>query len=114
MHALFAHPDQLAALRADPDGVLTTAIEELLRYVSPVVYMRRRATRDTELRGVPNEEGDRGVMYNGDANRDHVVFERTHEHDKRRSHTHHGDLGGGGQTFCLGSHTSRTTIETLL
>src|SRR3546814_5283198 len=53
MPALFAHPAQLAALRAEPDGVLPTAIEETLRHVSPDVYMRPRATRHPELRAVP-------------------------------------------------------------
>src|SRR3546814_92794 len=114
MHALFAHPDQLAALRADPDGVLPTAIEELLRYVSPVVYMRRRATRDTELRGVPIAEGDRVVMYYGAANRDPEVFDRPHELDLRRSPNHHVAFGGGGPHFCLGAHIARIEIDALL
>src|SRR3546814_12404388 len=113
MHALFAHPDQLAALRADPDGVLPTAIEELLRYVSPVVYMRRRATRDTELRGVPIAEGDRVVMYYGAANRDPEVFDRPHELDMRRSPNHHVAFGGGGPHFCPGAHIELLEIDAL-
>jgi cytochrome P450 len=63
------HPEQLTGLRADVDGLLPSAIEELLRYVGPLIYMRRRATRDTELRGTPIAEGDRVVMYYGAANR---------------------------------------------
>src|SRR3546814_20084423 len=113
MHALFAHPDQLAALRADPDGVLPTAIEELLRYVSPVVYMRRRATRDTELRGVPIAEGDRVVMYYGAANRDPEVFDRPHELDLRRPPNHHMAFGGGGPHFCLGATLAPIEIAPL-
>src|SRR3546814_18985293 len=95
MHALFAHPDQLAALRADPDGVLPTAIEELLRYVSPVVYMRRRATRDTELRGVPIAEGDRVVTSYGAANPAPQVSARPHKLDRTRSPNPTVAIAGG-------------------
>lgn len=114
MHALFEHPDQLAALRADVDGLMPTAIEELLRYVSPVIYMRRRATRDTELRGVRIAEGDRIVMYYGAANRDPAEFHRPHELDLRRTPNHHVAFGGGGPHFCLGAHIARLEIDALL
>jgi cytochrome P450 len=114
VHALLQHPDQLAALRADVDGLLPSAIEELLRYVSPVVYMRRRATRDVELRGVRIAEGDRVVMYYGAANRDPEVFDRPHELDLRRSPNHHVAFGGGGPHFCLGAHIARIEIDALL
>jgi cytochrome P450 len=114
MHALFEHPDQLAALRADPDGLLPSAIEELLRYVSPVVHMRRRATRDTELRGVAIAAGDRVVMYYGAANRDPEVFDRPHELDLRRSPNHHVAFGGGGPHFCMGAHIARIEVDALL
>ena len=70
MDALFAHPDQLAWLRADLDARLACAVEELLRWISPVVYMRRTAARDTELDGVPIAAGQKVVMYYGSANRD--------------------------------------------
>jgi len=112
--ALLEHPDQLAALRADVDGLLPSAIEELLRYVSPVVHMRRRATRDLELRGVPIAEGDRVVMYYGAANRDPEVFDRPHDLDLARSPNHHVAFGGGGPHFCLGAHVARLEIEALL
>jgi len=114
VHALLQHPDQLAALRADVDGLLPTAIEELLRYVSPVIYMRRRATRDVELRGVPIAEGDRVVMYYGAANRDPRVFDRPHDLDVRRTPNDHVAFGGGGPHFCLGAHIARLEIEALL
>jgi cytochrome P450 len=114
VHALFEHPDQLAALRAEPGDLLPTAIEELLRYVSPVVHMRRRATRDTELRGTAIAEGDRVVMYYGAANRDPAVFDRPHALDLRRSPNHHVAFGGGGPHFCLGAHIARLEIDALL
>lgn len=114
MHALFEHPEQLAGLRADVDGVLPSAIEELLRYVSPVVHMRRRATRDTDLRGVAIAEGDRVVMYYGAANRDPAAFARPHELDLRRSPNHHVAFGGGGPHFCMGAHIARIEVDALL
>jgi len=114
VHALLQHPDQLAALRADLDRLLPSTTEELLRYVSPVVHMRRRATRDVELRGVRIAEGDRVVMYYGAANRDPEVFDRPHDLDLRRSPNHHVAFGGGGPHFCLGAHVARLEIDALL
>jgi cytochrome P450 len=114
LHALFEHPEQLDALRADVDGLLPGAVEELLRFVSPVVHMRRRATRDVELRGVPIAEGDRVVMYYGAANRDPGVFEQPHRLDLRRTPNHHVAFGGGGPHHCLGAHIARIEIDALL
>jgi cytochrome P450 len=74
MDALFAHPEQLAWLRADLDSRLASAIEELLRWVSPVVYMRRTALADTTLEGAPIVAGQKVVMYYGSANRDPDAF----------------------------------------
>ena len=82
MDALFQHPEQLAWLRADLDTRLACAIEELLRWISPVVYMRRTAERDTELDGVPVAAGQKVVMYYGSANRDPEAF-RTHRRRAR-------------------------------
>lgn len=114
MHALFQEPDQLADLRGDLDAVLPSAIEELLRYVSPVVHMRRRATRDTALRGTQIAAGDRVVMYYGAANRDPEVFDRPHELDLRRTSNHHLAFGGGGPHFCMGAAIARIEVEELL
>ncbi len=114
MHALFQEPDQLADLRGDLDAVLPSAIEELLRYVSPVVHMRRRATRDTALRGTQIAAGDRVVMYYGAANRDPEVFDRPHELDVRRTPNHHLAFGGGGPHFCMGAAIARIEVEELL
>lgn len=114
MHALFQEPDQLADLRGDLDAVLPSAIEELLRYVSPVVHMRRRATRDTALRGTQIAAGDRVVMYYGAANRDPEVFDRPHELDLRRTPNHHLAFGGGGPHFCMGAAIARIEVEELL
>lgn len=114
MDALFARPDQLDRLRADPDGSMPTAIEELLRFVSPVVHMRRTATTDTEVAGTDIAEGDKVVVYYGSANRDPSVFERPHELDLARSPNDHVAFGGGGPHFCLGAHVARIEVDALL
>ena len=108
MDALFAHPEQLAWLTDDLDARLAPAVEELLRWVSPVVYMRRTAQRDTELRGVPIAAGQKVVMYYGSANRDPEAFGPTAgELDLARTPNDHIAFGGGGPHFCLGAHIAR-------
>jgi cytochrome P450 len=115
MDALFAHPDQLAWLTADLDARLPGAIEELLRWVSPVVYMRRTATRDTELRGVPIASGQKVARFYGAANRDPDAFGPTaDELDLSRAPNDHVAFGGGGPHFCLGAHIARVEIRALL
>jgi cytochrome P450 len=115
LDALFAHPDQLAWLTADLDARLAPAIEELLRWVSPVVYMRRTAQRDTEVRGVPIAAGQKVVMYYGSANRDPEEFGPTAGVlDLARTPNNHVAFGGGGPHFCLGAHIARVEIHALL
>jgi cytochrome P450 len=115
MDALFAHPDQLAWLRADLDHRLPGAVEELLRWISPVVYMRRTATCDTELAGVPIAAGQKVVMYYGSANRDADAFGPTaNALDLARTPNDHVAFGGGGPHYCLGAHIARIEIQALL
>jgi Cytochrome P450 len=115
MDALFAHPKQLAWLAEDLDARLAPAVEELLRWVSPVVYMRRTAQRDTELRGVQIAAGQKVVMYYGAANRDPDAFGPTAGVlDLARTHNDHIAFGGGGPHFCLGAHIARVEIHALL
>jgi cytochrome P450 len=115
MDALFAHPEQLAWLTEDPDARLGPAIEELLRWVSPVVYMRRSAQHDTQLHGVPIAAGQKVVMYYGAANRDPEVFGTTADVlDLARTPNDHIAFGGGGPHFCLGAHIARVEIHALL
>jgi cytochrome P450 len=115
MDALFAHPDQLAWVREDIDARLAGAIEELLRWISPVVYMRRTALRDTEVAGVRVGEGQKVVMYYGSANRDPDAFGTTaNVLDLARSPNEHVAFGGGGPHFCLGAHIARIEIHALL
>jgi cytochrome P450 len=112
--ALFEHPDQRARLQADIDGLLNPAVEEMLRWVSPVIYMRRRATRDVELRGEQIKEGDKVVMYYGSANRDDGAFAEAGTFDVGRTPNDHIAFGGGGPHFCLGAHIARVEIQAIL
>jgi cytochrome P450 len=115
MDALFSRPEQLAWLRADLDTRLAGAIEELLRWISPVVYMRRTAVDDTTLEGVPIAAGQKVVMYYGSANRDPDAFGPTAgELDLARAPNDHVAFGGGGPHFCLGAHIARIEIHALL
>ncbi|HET9691938.1 MAG TPA: cytochrome P450 [Acidimicrobiales bacterium] len=115
VEALMAEPAQWEALRHDPDGLMPAAVEELLRFVSPVVHMRRTATADTVLAGQPIAEGDKVVVFYGSANRDEAVFGADAERlDLRRDPNPHVAFGGGGPHFCLGAHIARLEIASLL
>jgi cytochrome P450 len=112
--ALFEHPAELERLRSDVGGLLPTAIEELLRWVSPVIYMRRTAIADTELAGQAISAGDKVVVYYGSANRDPAAFDEPDRLDLSRTPNPHVAFGGGGPHFCLGAHLARIEIEALL
>jgi cytochrome P450 len=112
MDALFAHPGQRARLTADP-GLLPAAIEEMLRWTSPVIYMRRTATADTELGGRQIRAGQKVVMYYGSANRDDRAFDDPERFDITRTPNDHLAFGGGGPHFCLGSHVARVEIDAM-
>jgi len=107
--ALVEHPDQLAALRSDPDA-MRPAVEEILRWTSPVAYFARRATRATEIRGVPIAEGDRITLWYPSANRDEEAFEDPFRFDITRTPNNHVAFGGGGPHFCLGANLARHEI----
>ena len=112
--ALFEHPGERARLVADLDGLLPTAVEEMLRWVSPVIHMRRRATRPVTLHGVDIAEGDKVVMYYGAANRDERVFVDADRFDVGRRPNEHLAFGGGGPHFCLGAHLARVEVQAML
>jgi cytochrome P450 len=112
MEALFSRPDERERLTADL-GLLPTAIEEMLRWTSPVIYMRRTATADTELGGQQIEAGHKVVMYYGAANRDPMAFDEPERFDITRMPNDHLAFGGGGPHFCLGSHVARVEIDAM-
>jgi len=111
--ALLEHPDQLERLRREP-GAIPLAVEEILRWSSPVAYFARRASRSTEIRGVPIAEGDRVTMWFPSANRDEDVFGDPFGFDITRSPNPHVAFGGGGVHFCLGANLARRELTTLL
>jgi cytochrome P450 len=110
---LLDHPDQLHDLRQDP-GLLPVATEEILRWASPVTCFARRATRDTEVRGVPIAEGDRVSLWYPSANRDEETFADPFRFDIRRTPNPHLAFGGGGAHFCLGANLARREMLILL
>jgi cholest-4-en-3-one 26-monooxygenase len=102
---LLEHPEALTALREDPSK-LRVAIEEMLRFKSPVIYMRRTALEDTELEGQRIRKGDKLLLYYPSANRDEDVFERPDEFVFDRANNHHLAFGIG-EHFCIGTHLAR-------
>jgi len=104
--ALIEHPDQFALLRAKPE-LLPTAVEEMLRFTSPVTHMARQATQDLEIRGQQIKAGDTVVMLYGSANRDEEIFGPTSEtFDITRNPNPHIAFGAG-EHACLGAQLAR-------
>jgi len=116
MKALMDHPDQLAFLRDNP-GQSQTAVEELLRFASPVYHFRRTATRDVEMHGQQIRAGDKVVMWFASGNRDETVFADPYRLDLTRYPNEHMAFGKGAHS-CLGANLARLEIrimfETLL
>jgi cytochrome P450 len=110
--ALLEQPEERARMRDDP-SVLDTAVEELLRWSSPVTSFARTATVDTELGGQEIRRGDCVTLWYPSGNRDERAFEEPHRFDVTRSPNHHVAFGGGGLHFCLGAHLARLEIRTM-
>ena len=108
------HPEQRAILLADAERVLPTAVEEIVRFASPVMHMRRNVARDTELAGQPLAEGDRVVIWYRSANHDESAFDAPARFDVTRSPNDHLGYGAGGPHFCLGAHLARMEIRIAL
>jgi cytochrome P450 len=111
--ALDQNPGQKAWLMADLDPRLDSAREELLRYASPVIYMRRTAARDTRIGETAIAAGDKVVMYFGAANRDPAKFENPDALNLARAPNEHIAFGGGPHV-CLGQHLARIEIDAIL
>jgi cytochrome P450 family 142 subfamily A polypeptide 1 len=108
---LTRHPDQLARLRREPHTIVT-AVEELIRWTSPVLNMCRVATRDTELQGQPIREGDQVVLMYGSANRDEEVIDEGDRFDTTRDPNPHVSFGFGSH-FCLGAALARLELRVM-
>ncbi|MEV8633101.1 cytochrome P450 [Streptosporangium sp. NPDC051023] len=117
MLALIDNPDQLALLQDRPE-LIPNAVEELLRWASPVYHFRRTATRDVELRGQRISAGDKVVMWFASGNRDEEVFAEPYKLDVTRRPNDHVTFGKGSPHFCLGNSLARMEMrlmfETLL
>ncbi|POM22662.1 putative cytochrome P450 124 [Actinomadura rubteroloni] len=107
------HPEQRELLLADFEGRIGGAVEEIVRYVSPVIWMRRTATRDTTLNGHDVAAGDKLVLYYWSANRDESVFPEPERFDILRDTSGHVGFGGPGPHFCLGAHLARREVSVL-
>jgi len=110
--ALLENPGQRAILLGDP-GLIGSAGEEMLRFVSPVTHFRRTATADVELRGRQIKAGDWLVLFYGAGNRDPEVFAEPDEFDVARHPNPHIALGGGGAHYCLGAALGRLEIRVM-
>jgi len=112
MKALCDHPDQRRIWQQDFDRVAPTAVEEIVRWASPVIFMRRSAICDTEIGGTKIREGDKLLLFYPSANRDDAVFRDPFGFDVRRDPNDH--LGfGGGPHFCLGANLARREITVM-
>jgi cholest-4-en-3-one 26-monooxygenase len=112
MHAFFEHPDQWERLRNDRT-LLPAAVEEMLRFVTPVMNFRRTAMCDTELSGTQIGEGDKVVFYHASGNRDEQIFTDPDRFDVGRDPNPHIAFGGGGPHFCLGANLARMEIRVM-
>ena len=110
--ALVDSPDQLDLLRRDPD-VMSSAVEEILRWTAPAAYFRRTATVDTEIRGVPIAAGDRVTIWHPSANRDEDAFDDPFRFDITRADNPHVTFGGGGIHYCLGANLAKREIRVM-
>ena len=116
-HALMLlteYPDQRALLLADLEDRIGGAVEEIVRYASPVILMRRTLTRDYSMNGHDFREGDKVILFYYSANRDESVFADPERFDITRSPNPHVGFGGPGPHFCLGSHLARREVTVML
>ncbi|MCV7354351.1 cytochrome P450 [Mycolicibacterium fluoranthenivorans] len=111
--ALTDFPDQRAWLLDDFDDRIGSAVEEFVRWASPVMTFRRTAAVDVELGGQQIAAGDKVVMFYASGNWDTEVFDRPERFDLSRKPNPHLGFGGGGRHFCLGAHVARTQLRAL-
>lgn len=116
MYEFIRHPEQYALLQQDP-ALVTGAVEEVLRFRNPVIYLRRTATQDQELAGQKISRGAKVVCVLGSPNRDPQFFARPDEFDIRRPVEHtrrHYRTFGGGAHFCLGIQQARLNLTVMI
>jgi len=104
------YPDQRKLLLADLENRLPGAVEEIVRYSSPVIFMRRTLTRDYVMNGQAYRQDDKVVLFYYAANRDEAVFANPERFDITRSPNPHVGFGGAGPHYCLGAHLARREL----
>jgi cytochrome P450 len=113
MKALCDYPEQRARWAQNFDEMAPTAVEEIVRWATPVIHFRRTATRDTELSGQKIKEGEKVVLWYCSGNRDEKIFENPFKFDVGREGNEHVGFGGPGPHFCLGAHLARREITVM-
>lgn len=112
MNNLINNPDQLALLQERPD-LIPWAVEEFLRYASPVYHFRRTATKDVDFNGVLIKKGQKIVPWFASGNRDDSVFENPNKFDVTRNPNEHMAFGRGGPHMCLGNALARIELRVM-
>jgi methyl-branched lipid omega-hydroxylase len=113
MRALTEHPDQRKVWTSDFDTVSPTAVEEIVRWATPVINFRRTATRDMVVGGQEVTAGQKVVMFYNSANRDERAFPDPFRFDVSRTPNEHFGFGAGGPHFCLGANLARREIRVM-
>jgi methyl-branched lipid omega-hydroxylase len=111
--ALSRYPEERDKWWSDFDGVAGTAVEEIVRWASPVIFMRRNLTQDIEMRGIEMKAGDKVSLWYNSGNRDEAKFADPWLFDVTRDPNPHMGYGGGGAHFCLGANLARREIRVL-
>jgi cytochrome P450 len=110
MKALSDHPAERRKWAADFEAIAPTAVEEIVRWATPVIHFRRTATQDTELGGQKLREGEKIVLWYNSANRDEAAFDQPYRFDVTRRPNEHVGFGGPGAHHCLGANLARREI----
>ena len=113
MVALTRYPEEREKWWSDFDGVAGTAVEEIVRWASPVIFMRRNLTEDIEMHGIEMKAGDKVSLWYNSGNRDEAKFANPWLFDVTRDPNPHMGYGGGGAHFCLGANLARREIRVL-
>jgi cytochrome P450 len=111
IRALTVHPAQRALLMEDLDARLPDAVEEFVRWATPVMTFRRTTTQEVEIHGHSLAAGEKVVLFYQSGNRDECAFERPSEFDVTRNPNHHLGFGGGGPHYCMGASLARTQLR---